>query len=302
LDLQRLDHLGKLLQDMSLNASSAMAQMAAAARASGEEFAAAGLQDLLAEAPLVAEALGPLCAGLGHGQRAGSQTDLPTAHGAEETTPEALGSHKGDALASPRHGVLQLEQLPDEVLANMFRFLSFSDALRVGLTSQRMKALVETLHGPYQRLDLQRAWDGCDDALLEELVRVVPVWEQLSLAWCSRELLSPSTVHQLIRLRGHSLTTLRLASCSLVSDELLHLVASHCSSLVDLDLQMAGSLTARGYRAVSQMAQLQRLNLFGGRPSVESLVRPGFGAVVWMSWCPSVLIRPRCGLFGLVRR
>eukprot|EP00730_Choanoeca_flexa_P001751 TRINITY_DN10768_c0_g1_i2.p1 TRINITY_DN10768_c0_g1~~TRINITY_DN10768_c0_g1_i2.p1 ORF type:complete len:1035 (+),score=188.33 TRINITY_DN10768_c0_g1_i2:406-3105(+) len=177
-------------------------------------------------------------------------------------------------IESHREQVLDVpvwSHLPDEVVVHVCKFLPFGDALSLAVTCKRFKTVVEELYGSFRDLDLQHAWESLSDPLLLELATTVPEIHQLSLAWCSDANITTTGVATLLGIQGLNLRTLRLGSCHLVSSEFLQTVATYCPHLEDLDVSM-GSFGRAGFDSIATLSSLTRLNLFGTRPLIASLV------------------------------
>lgn len=200
-------------------------------------------------------------------------------------TEENINDTEGELLESGAFSVL-----PDEIVSDiLFRFgvLDLREILRISMVSRRFFYLSTSFLHRMNDLDLQPHFQIVSDGFLQSLAPKLRMLQRASLSWTGsigsvsqlekqtiqqKAMVSPVGASTFLLNCGRSLTTLRLACCSFVTNKLIALIADTCLGLEDLDLQRCDQIEEGGFDNIKSLACLQRLNLYNTRCTTANLL------------------------------
>lgn len=158
------------------------------------------------------------------------------------------------------------DMLPDELLLDILDEFHTMDLLRLGGVCRRFYWGVTTVMRSRHQIDLQPIYDAVTDSALSYLAPKMHATRHLNLSWIGStapfDLVTGSGLEEVAKVVGVQLTTLRLACCAIVTDDVLAEICSRCPNLTELDIQRCEGLTHNAFFHIKQLRRLERLNLY----------------------------------------
>ena len=152
--------------------------------------------------------------------------------------------------------------LPAETLIYLMSYLDFSDFAWLSRSCRYMWRLCGDPYF-YKKLNLKSYWPTVTDTTLSTLQERCSMLEELDFSWCGPfGMVSADAFHRFIGQLDGNLKILRLAACDFLNVDTLSVVAVHCRSLTELDLQSC-TLTSLEVNSsiLSSLSELRRLNV-----------------------------------------
>nr|XP_039251668.1 F-box/LRR-repeat protein 4-like [Styela clava] len=172
------------------------------------------------------------------------------------------------------------DNLPPELLCYIFSFLPLMDLCRC---ARVCKLFHELSYDPswFNNIDLRSCWHLINDDALECLVThcnpklydvtwednkspPTPQVQSVNLSWCGGGgiVSSGSLVNFVANCGSHVLTHLSLASCPIVSDEVLSKISHYCPNLQHLNIWSCDAPTSEGLRILHNLTKLEYVNFY----------------------------------------
>lgn len=158
------------------------------------------------------------------------------------------------------------QKLPGEIL---FFMLNYLDQLSLSRLSQTCRYLREHTYDSFlwMELNLKPYWHQVNNSTLIHMANRCSMLQKLDISWCS---VLSSGLHSLFMATEEHLVCLQLACCDFVTVDTLHLLATYCPNLQELDLQHCLNIEETEFESLGPLPQLLKLNLYSTKICTQS--------------------------------
>jgi F-box/leucine-rich repeat protein 4 len=193
------------------------------------------------------------------------------ADGGDSSDGGGAGAADGNVLEAG-----SFDMLPDELLLDILETFLTPALLALGRVCRRFYWAVTTTMRFRTKVDLKPHYESVTDSALRYLAPKLDSVKELSLSWIGStapfDLVTGAGLEEVAKVVGAQLTTLRLACCSIVTDDVLAQICARCVNLVELDVQRCEGLTRKAFHYIGGLKHLERLNLYSTFIRAEGLL------------------------------
>ncbi|XP_015593223.1 F-box/LRR-repeat protein 4 [Cephus cinctus] len=158
--------------------------------------------------------------------------------------------------------------LPDETLLKILKNLDLQSLCRCCKVNRRFNNIARDAL-LYTSLNLKPYWYCLDIVALNYLAPRCQYLQKLDLSWCGNyDAITSYDIIEFLNSCGSQLTHLRLNSCQFVNDSVIEKVAAVCNDLKELCLRNCIAITNHGFRQLTKLKFLERLELY--RTTIET--------------------------------
>lgn len=167
---------------------------------------------------------------------------------------------KKPSLTSSDNGYFDI--LPREAVLHIFCHLDFHSLVQCSQVSRLFRQIT---YDPllYVRLDLKMLFHLVTSLTLKFLMPRCLLLRYFDFSWCGNYgKVTPVTLRTFLYARGGKLTNLILSNCHIFEPTVINAVGITCPLLVDLDLSNCHIIDTGRFAPLSNLNQLQQLNLY----------------------------------------
>lgn len=163
--------------------------------------------------------------------------------------------------ADKKNTQFTLNDLPSEILFNIFSYLDLISLFRVAEVSKNLyDSATDSLL--YKEISLKPYWDCASSDLIETLTKRGRLMKKLDLSWTGLfNTISTKSFNELIGNCGINLTNLRLNSCSFLNVTSINEIGSICKNLKELSIRNFHGDNLN-FHGLVFLRNLERLDLF----------------------------------------